>query len=421
MPRAGNTMSQADMRVRYWGTERFSGSINPNLATNHAPRTNADVFLALTNTDAKYLLSVADNLANSVCDDNPHCPISFCLPSNFFPFGNLGELPLRNFFARGEWHQSTNFYGDNSDEYGLTLEGKIKLQDAINILLAMTTGSGADAVVQEANNRTSQANARVTLIETSLAQQKSVCESLRTEIKTLEKMCAEAGIERPTECLNCGEFKTNAEDFGTYDHQSRMGFSGVSSLANDHFITAEGVWAKCENPEEENGGSYKETEGMEGLADGDRAYFGNAWNSCSKQEGDEGICRNCSFAPLGMLTPKNTQATRSQVGDFLWHAPVCCFHQEGVQEHNCVMWNKNAILINKQLEEVKKYNMTPLQARNERTRAKFVLLPSMVRDTGDLCYRDVVIGGQGLDGNGDGFPNRIAWYSPTTAYPVPVQ
>ena len=298
------------------------------------------------------------------------------------------------------------YSADGGDEEicgGLCLAGKKALWIGINKMLVAVghITSGTDDLYDQQTNRISD-------LEAQLKRAKDGADELRKEIRDLDKLLTDNNIERPTECLNCGKKKAECEDFGGKLLHPRMGSFGKSKYANDFYLTSIGTWEKCEHPEKSNGGQYRETEG------GMITYFGNAWNTCSKQEGDEGLCMECSMATLGMLTPKydrRIDGCVKQVAGFQYSVPRCCFHM-GCADECGIMWKKTTQLICPQIANIPKMNASPMDARRG---VLPPISPSMVKITGQFASMDVRVGGRGIDGSGNLYPNQIArWEGETT-------
>ena len=388
MPRAGTSMSQQQLRERYWGEgRRFNGVMS---SSNTVPRTNGEVFLAITATNNSTLMCIADTLATQLTHDgNAGRTVSAVIGG----VSNADGTLLRNYFAL-----YGVFWNAYKDEYGLTLEGQRRLKDAITTMLSLNTGSVGtiNPVLAQRDATIADGRKKIADLERQLKVAQLAPTQLRKDLAELEKLLADNNITRPTECLNCGKYKDKEEDFGGVLLQPRMGTFGVSKYANAYYIASTGTWTLCENAEEGNGGQYKETEG------GAITYFGNTWNSCSKQEGDEGICRGCSFATLGMLTPKRLDVA-TKVGGFEYRIPTCCFHMGCAK--NCVVWKKNTQLVCPQIANIPKMNASPMEVRRG---ILPTLTPSMVKLTGQLASMDIKVGGRGLDGEGGSYQTTVA-------------
>jgi hypothetical protein len=389
-----NGIRATDLVARFWGTERCP-------RVNRVPRSAGDVYTALWESDTAHMFHTARSLARILGQS----PLGTTLNNAtiFYPEGNTLGLtsttPIRHYF-NGDGGFAMLYSAEGGDEEicaGLCLAGKKALWIGINKLLVAVrdiAGGNDDLYEQQSN--------RIDDLEAQLKRAKDGADTLRKEIRDLDKLLADNNIERPTECLNCGKKKEECEDFGGKYIQPRMGSFGISKYANDFYLTSIGTWEKCEHPEKSNGGQYKETEG------GMITYFGNAWNTCHKQEGDEGLCMECSMATLGMLTPKydhRIEGAIKRVGGFQYCVPVCCFHQ-GCADDCGIMWKKTTQLICPQIKNIPVMNASPMDVRLGRPLPP--ISPSMVKITGQLASQGVKVGGRGLDGSGNLYPNQIA-------------
>lgn len=393
-----NGIRASDLVARFWGDDRCP-------RTNRAPRTAQDVYTALWESDTAHMLHTARSLARILGSRT----LTTCLDARFFPIGNTyditGDTPIRHFF-NGDGGFALLFSATGGDEEicaGLSRMGKKLLWDAINRLL-----EEVNTLTDDDSTPLTDAYARIEALQGQITAHKKTADELRKEIRDLDKLLTDNGIDRPVECLNCGKKKAEEEDFGGKYINPRMGTFGKSKYANDFYINSTGNWVKCENPETSNGGQYKETEG------GSITYFGNTWNTCPKQEGDEGLCRDCSMATLGMLTPKydhRIDGCVKRAQGFQYSVPRCCFHM-GCADECGIMWKKNTQLICPQIANIPKMNASPMEVRRGVVPP---LTPSMVKITGQLASMDVRVGGRGIDGSGNLYPNRIAeWEGETT-------
>ena len=373
MPRAGTTMSQAELKARFWGTGRFTQS---PLQNNTVPRTNGDTLLAIHNTHAQYLLDTADKLATILTTDDHSITARSVLPSRFFASIPDGADPtLRTFF---EYDYIYGFWCYNKDDKGLTLDGLKLVKQAVNILIDLNGGQGVNQLVADARAGTREAEQKVERLTVSLEQQKEIVKGLQEEVRDLDRLFLASGLERPSECMNCGTKKSSLENLGVFDYKPKK-----VKVVSD------------------TGDVIEEDETYGGTGD----FFGNTWNTCGKQDGTEGLCRDCSLDDK-MLAPKreNDDSNTKEVGGFRYFTPTCCFHM-GCADDCGIMWNKNSLLVNQQLAEIQKINITPLQAR----RGTFTLTPTLVVETGIDCCIDVNIMGKRVTGGGgdSGFEGRV--------------
>jgi hypothetical protein len=391
-----NGIRASDLTARFWGTTRSP-------ANNRVPRSAIDVYSALACEDAVFLLSVANSLASNFSADTP---ISSILPQPFYENGNPADVsadtPIKyHFVPAGSFTINFASTGADAEIYdGMSRAGIHALRTAITMMLnhfnnivqvAVDGGASvSNPALETANARLVETSQRIRDLEGQLAVSKRNADILKDEVKLLDGLLKDNDIARPTECLNCGKYKTTEEDFGVKVIQPRMGTRGKSLYGANEFYYSykEGGFVKCENPETGEG-SYKETLGAHIL------FFGNTWNSCSKQEGDEGLCRECSFATLGMLTPKNTNTKK--VGGFEYSTPICCFHQ-GCASECGIVWKKAPQLLCAQIVNTPILNTLPIHiARGIVPK----ITPSMVVSTGQMVSHGVVIEGRSIDGGGN--------------------
>ena len=402
MPRPGTTMSQAELKARFWGTGRFTQS---PLSNNTVPRTNGDTLLAIHNTNAQFLLVTTEALSRIYTTDDHSITARTVLPSRFFASIPADSNPtLRSFFTIGGV-----FCVNNGDDKGITLEGVKLLKKAMILLIELNGGQGVNELVADARAGTREAEQKVERLTVSLAQQKKIVEGLQDEVRDLDRLFLASGLERPSECMNCGTKKSSVENFGGFDYTSKK-----VKVVSD---TTKGVWMCPQDKCYGGGAVIEEDETYGGTGD----FFGNTWNTCGKQDGTEGLCRDCSLDGK-MLPPKCDGVSGSRargdepyganmrgVGGFQYFTPTCCFHM-GCAEDCGIMWNKNSLLVNQQLAEIQKINITPLQAR----RGLCVLTPSMVKETGIDCCVEVKVWGERVasDDNfvGTTYPFLMAHY-----------